>query len=297
MNNHGQVEPEKSTYIPWYLLFDKEDSMPTGILQTVLGNSENCLHIVKWSSLRFYTLDGPSTLGKLQSATFVNEAKTKVELLFDSKKLVSNGKYELELGCYPSSDKNLVFVVQADKDGVLLPFNVTVDPFEIDSGTFKRLLLGMGYSAVTMKYTGKDDYSIRIMDPDFRMPDICRAAEINSTTLNKQKTELTVAIRGELFNSSISSVSPQRGESVIPSTSVDFISPRKIEAVFSVAFDETDDTLSFGEEYTLLSISGEDEVLVREGLVVAAPSPPFVSSITPSPHPSSPTPLCPHCST
>ncbi|KAK2943674.1 hypothetical protein BLNAU_21422 [Blattamonas nauphoetae] len=48
--------------------------------------------------------------------------------------------------------------------------------------------------------------------------------------------------------------------------SVDFISTRKIEAVLGVTFDATDHTLSFDEQFTLVSVLRDNEVLVCGGL-------------------------------
>ncbi|KAK2946614.1 hypothetical protein BLNAU_18450 [Blattamonas nauphoetae] len=210
-------------------------------------------------------------------------------MIFDSKYLEKNKKYTLVLGKQTNKSEQHTFGIWTDSEGNLLPLVVTLDPYETDpEEQKKKLQLGEDYSPLSLTGEGRP-YSVALVYY-FSLPDDPpRTVGIATQTLNKRKNELTITIQGRLLESSISSVSLMRGSRVIQSTSVDFISSEMVEATFAVGFVETDDTISFGEEYTLLSVAGQEDVAVREGVVVVVPSPPFVSSITASPHPSSPT--------
>ncbi|KAK2956347.1 hypothetical protein BLNAU_8714 [Blattamonas nauphoetae] len=271
-------------------IFDKGRSPGTNYtIVAVLGPFQSHLHIVKPGSAVFQ-LPAAAYLGQLKGTSFLDAAKTQLQLTFESGHLEKNKKHTLVLRKSVDDLTRFTFEIWTDSDGHLLPLDVTLDPYETDpEEKKKKLQLGATYAAVSLTAEGRQ-YSVLVSEEVYAMPtDVCRAVGVSSPTLTKRKTEVTVTVQGRLFPSSVSSISLQRGESIIQSTSVDIISNEKIEATFSVDFVETDSTLSFGEEYTLKSVPGDDEVIVREGVVVVVPSPPFISSITPSPHPSSPT--------
>ncbi|KAK2959774.1 hypothetical protein BLNAU_5263 [Blattamonas nauphoetae] len=229
-----------------------------------------------------FTIPTVARLSGIQVSELDDSTKGRVTLSFSSVELEKGKEYTLTLVGQDALGELQTRTFTTTSSGTIEAMNEVLYPFETNQDNRdKQLKFGVLYKVTSLKATGRSN-SVRVGSLGAQMPvEPTRVTDLIGGSLNGSKTEISFELTGRRFLSDTYLVTMVRDSFPIYSTSVTVNSEFSLTVRFEAGFEETSNSLQFGETYRLDQISGGiDTVPIPQTLFLSVPTPPVITSFS-----------------